>query len=217
MADRLKAGVLASKTGSNLLNLIHLSTEGKLLADIVAVASNKTDCGAIRIAIEHGIPVGRFPIRSYESVEQRDNAMAKFLQDHGVELVVLAGYDRVLSVNFVRQFEGRIINLHPSLLPAFAGTMHAIEQAFDEGVKVSGVTVHFVTEDVDRGPIILQKAVPVLEDDTVESFTERIHKTEYELLPMAINLIAQQRVFICDKKVRILGGDKNGITESSSI
>ena len=130
--------------------------------------------------------------REYADAAARDEAMKEWLRKLGVELVVLAGWDRVLTEGFVKGFPDRILNVHPSLLPAFAGGMDAVEQALRHGVKVSGCTVHIVSAEVDAGRILLQAAVPVLEDDTVETLHARIQTEEHRILPEAIRLVVQR-------------------------
>jgi phosphoribosylglycinamide formyltransferase-1 len=179
-------GVLASGRGTNLANLLRRGYR------VVAVATNRPSCGAAAIAREQGLPLGEFSQRAYGSREERDAAMLDWLQARGVELVVNAGWDRILSPIFVAAYRGRILNVHPSLLPAFAGGMDAVERALAHGVKITGCTVHLVTEEVDQGPILLQAAVPVLEGDTVESLRQRIQAEEWRILPEAIELIAKK-------------------------
>ena len=178
-------GILASGRGSNLRNLVERGYH------VVAVATNRPSCGAAAFAHERGLPLGEFSQRRFASSDERDAAMLGWLRDHDVELVVNAGYDRILSRAFVASFGDRIINVHPSLLPAFAGGMDAVERALAHGVKVTGCTVHVVTDDVDAGPILLQAAVPVLPGDTVERLHARIQVEEHRILPEAIELIAQ--------------------------
>jgi len=156
---------------------------------VVAVATNRPACPGAAFARERGIPLGELQQKSFGSVEERDAAMLGFLMDHGVELVVDAGYDRIHSREFVNAFRGRIINIHPSLLPDFAGGMDAIEQALKAGVKMTGATVHIVTDDLDAGPILIKESVPVLGDDTVESLRRRVHEAEYRILPEAIHVM----------------------------
>jgi phosphoribosylglycinamide formyltransferase-1 len=135
------------------------------------------------------IPLGELPQSRFASVEQRDDAMRDFFQRHQVELIVDAGYDRIHSRSFLDAFEGRIINVHPSLLPAFAGGMDAIEQALESGLKFTGATVHIVTSDLDAGPILVQDSVPILAGDTVETLRRRVHEVEYRILPEGIRLM----------------------------
>ncbi|HEX4215640.1 MAG TPA: phosphoribosylglycinamide formyltransferase [Candidatus Dormibacteraeota bacterium] len=181
----MRLGVLASGRGTNLRNLVDRGYE------VAAVATNRPSSGAAAIARERGLELGEFPQSRYPSRVERDQAMRDWLLGRAVELVVLAGYDRVVDPSLVRAFPGRMLNIHPSLLPAFAGGMDAVEQALAYGVKVTGCTVHLVTEEVDAGPILVQAAVPVLEGDTAESLHERIQDQEYRILPEAIDHIAQ--------------------------
>ena len=156
---------------------------------MVAVATNRPSCQGAAFSRERGIPLGELSQKRFESVEERDAAMLGFFMDHGVELVVDAGYDRIHSRSFVDAFRGRILNIHPSLLPDFAGGMDAIEQALKAGVKMTGATVHIVTDDLDAGPILIKESVPVLSDDTAESLRRRVHEAEYRILPEAIHVM----------------------------
>jgi phosphoribosylglycinamide formyltransferase 1 len=181
-------GVLVSGRGSNLAAILRSCERGELPAEVVLVASNKPGCAALEVARQAGVPAVRaFPVADYRDLAARDGAMAAALQEAGVELVVTAGYDRVLDEGFVAAFEGRILNVHPSLLPAFKGTMKAIENAWSAGVRETGVTVHLIEPNtVDGGRIIAQETVPVLAGDTLETVEERIHAVEHRLLPQAI-------------------------------
>lgn len=179
----MRLGVLVSGRGTNLRNLAGLGF------DIAAVATNRPSCAAAAFAREHGLPLGEFSQRGYGSLEERDAAMSAWCESRQVEVMVNAGYDRILSQAFTRPFAGRIINVHPSLLPAFGGGMDAVEQALRHGVKITGCTVHLVTEVVDAGPILLQAAVPVLEGDSVESLRARIQAEEHRILPEAIRIL----------------------------
>ena len=191
----LGVGVLASGAGTNLRRLIECDRAGELSgARVVAVATNRPKCGAAAIAREAGVPLGEFSQKLYASLEDRDATMAAWLGDRGVGLVVNAGYDRILSDPFLRAFDGRIVNLHPSLLPAFGGGMDAVEQALAHGVKVTGCTVHLVEGEVDGGPILLQAAVPVLDTDDPETLHARIRVEEHRLLPETVRLFAEGRV-----------------------
>lgn len=181
----VRLGVLASGRGSNLRNLVERGYR------VVAVATNRPSCGAAGFARERGLPLGAFPQRRFGSRDERDAAMLEWLRGRGVELVVNAGYDRILSRGFVSAYAGRIVNVHPSLLPEFAGGMDAVERALAAGVDVTGCTVHVVTDEVDAGPILLQARVPVLAGDTVDRLHARIQAEEHRILPEAIELIAQ--------------------------
>ena len=153
------------------------------------VVTNRPSCGGATFAREQGIPLGEFPQSRFGSVEERDAAMRDFLRAHDVELVVDAGYDRIHSPNFLAAFEGRIINVHPSLLPMFGGGMDAVDQALESGLKFTGATVHVVTSDVDGGPILVQDSVPILPGDTVETLRRRVHEVEYRILPEGIRMM----------------------------
>ncbi len=179
----MKLGVVVSGKGSNLRNLVERGFE------VVAVATNRPSCGGAEFARERNIPVGELSLKQFASEEERDAAMRDFFQTNGVELVVDAGYDRIHTRPFLEAFQGRIVNVHPSLLPEFAGGMDAVEQALRSGVAKTGATVHLVTEDLDAGPIVAQESVPVLKDDTVETLRRRIHEAEYRILPTAIRLL----------------------------
>ncbi len=179
----MRLGVCVSGQGTNLRNLVARGL------DIVAVATNRPSCGGAAFARERGIPLAELSQRSFASLEARDAAMRDFFVDHGVELVVDAGYDRVHTGPFLDAFAGRIVNVHPSLLPMFAGGMDAIEQALESGLKFTGATVHVVTADVDCGPILVQDSVPILEGDTVETLRQRVHEVEYRILPEGIRMM----------------------------
>jgi len=181
----LRIGVLASGKGSNLRNLVERGFA------VVAVATNKPSSGAAALARERGIPLGEFSQKRFASSTERDQAMRDWLLEARVQLVVNAGYDRILSAPFIDAFRDRMLNVHPSLLPAFGGGMDAVAQALARGVKVTGCTVHLVTEEVDAGPILLQSAVPVLPEDTVETLHARIQVEEHRLLPEAVLLMEQ--------------------------
>jgi phosphoribosylglycinamide formyltransferase-1 len=176
-------GVCVSGQGSNLRNLVGRG------ANVVAVATNRPSCGGAVFARQLGIPLGELSQKSFASAEDRDAAMRDFFTGHGVELVVDAGYDRVHSQGFVEAFAGRIINIHPSLLPEFAGGMDSVERALQSGATKTGATVHVVTRDLDAGPVLIQEAVPILEGDNVETLRQRVHEAEHRILPQAIDLM----------------------------
>jgi phosphoribosylglycinamide formyltransferase 1 len=182
----MRLGVVVSGRGSNLRNLV----DGGF--DVVAVATNRPTCGGAAFARDRGIPLGELSQKSFGSAKARDAAMRDFFRAHGVELVVDAGYDRIHTEPFVEAFTGRIVNVHPSLLPDFAGGMDAVEQALHAGVKMTGATVHVVTNDLDAGPILIREEVPVLEGDTAETLRRRIHEAEYRILPQAIRVMEAQ-------------------------
>ncbi|MBI2864377.1 MAG: phosphoribosylglycinamide formyltransferase [Chloroflexi bacterium] len=197
---KLRIGVLASGRGTNLQAIIDAVETGEVEAEIAVVVSNRPRALALQRAMCHNIPSVVIRQPDYPGRVEHQVAIAGLLREKGVGLVVLAGFDRILVPEFVRQFPFRVINIHPSLLPAFAGGLHAQAEALSYGVKVTGCTVHFSTEEVDAGPIILQAAVPVLDDDTVESLSARILEQEHKLLPLAIQLIAEGAVEVAGRR-----------------
>jgi phosphoribosylglycinamide formyltransferase-1 len=189
-------GILVSGRGSNLQAIIDAIERGDLEAEIALVISNRAGVQAVANAHRHGVPWRVIEREEYATRHEHHLAIGRALQEAGTELVVMAGFDRVLHTDVVQAFADRMINIHPSLLPAFAGGLHAQTDALEYGVKIAGCTAHFVTDDVDAGPIILQAAVPVREDDTAESLAARILEQEHLILPQAIRLIAQGKVRI---------------------
>ena len=199
MSALFRVGVLASGTGTNLqaiLDELHNET-----VEVVAVGSDRPGAGALERAAAAGVATKTFPIDGYPDREARDLAIAEWLRGRHVDLVVLAGYMQLLSPEFVRRFADRIVNVHPALLPSFPG-LDAIGQALEHGVKVTGVTVHFVDEGVDTGPIVAQQPVPVPADGDREALEAAIHAVEHALLPEAIRLIAAGRVSVDESQPR---------------
>lgn len=188
---KLRVGVLVSGQGSNLRALIEAARDPLYPARVVAVCANR-ECPALEIAKKNRVSGQVFRLAEHEDRMRRDLAMATMLKFHGVELVVCAGYDAILEGDFIREFPGRIINIHPSLLPAFGGTMNAVAMALDAGVSETGCTIHVVTNDVDQGPVLAQRRVEVRPDDTVESLRARIQAEEHVLLPDVVKRIAGQ-------------------------
>jgi len=193
MSAKRKVGVLVSGRGSNLKSLIEACADVNYPAEIVIVISNVASAGGLTHASNAHIPTKVIPHKSYASRETFDEAIDAALRDAGVELVCEAGFMRIHSEAFVRKWQGRIINIHPSLLPAFKGT-HVHEQALTAGVKMSGCTVHFVAAEVDSGPIIAQSAVPVLDGDTPDTLAARVLEEEHKLYPLALKLVIEGRV-----------------------
>jgi phosphoribosylglycinamide formyltransferase-1 len=187
----LRVAVLASGTGTNLQAI--LDTVHGREATVVGVASDKPGARALERARSAGVETGTFPLADHADREARDTAIGDWLEGLGVELVVLAGYMQLLTPGFVRRFENRIVNVHPALLPAFPG-LDAIGQALEHGVRVTGVTVHFVDEEVDSGPILLQRPIAIPDSRDRAALEEEIHAVEHELLPEAVRLIAAGRV-----------------------
>lgn len=202
---KLKLGVLVSGSGTNLQAIIDACESGKILAEVKVVVSNKPNVFALERAKRHKIPNYVVDHKLYEKREDFEREVIKILKQYEVELVCLAGFMRVLTPFFLKAFPQRVINIHPAILPSFAG-INAQKQAIDYGVKFSGCTVHFVDEGVDTGPIILQSVVPVYDDDTEESLRERILKEEHRIYPMAIKLIAEGRISIEGRRVKTSAG-----------
>jgi phosphoribosylglycinamide formyltransferase 1 len=185
--------VLVSGEGSNLQALIDRLHGGDI--EIVGVASTKPEARGLERARAVGVETAVFPKADYQDRAARDAALADWIDARGAKLVVLAGWMEILTPGFIGRFPNRIVNVHPALLPAFAG-IHAIEQALDYGVKVAGVTVHFVDEGVDSGPIILQRPFELPYPRDIAVVEQKIHEIEHELLPRAVSLIAQGKVRI---------------------
>lgn len=190
----LNVAVLASGTGTNLQSLLD-QAHGRDGVRIVAVASDRPDAPALLRARDAGVVVGVYPAADFPDRGARDAAMADWLLEQDAELVVLAGYMQLLGAEFLHTFEGRVINVHPALLPAFPG-LRAVDQAIAYGVKVFGVTVHFVEEGVDSGPVILQRAIEIPDASSADEVLARLHPIEHELLPEAVRLIATGAVRI---------------------
>ena len=190
----MKVAVLASGEGTNLQALLD-SVDGEDAFEIVAVGSDKPHARARERARAAGVAAASFPPELHADREARDRAIADWLEEHGVELVVLAGYMQLLSTSFLSRFPDRVINVHPALLPAFPG-LNAVDQALRYGVKVFGVTVHFVDDGVDTGAVILQRAVELPNARSSAEVLDRLHPIEHELLPQAVALIARGAVKI---------------------
>ncbi|MDK2891877.1 phosphoribosylglycinamide formyltransferase [Methanohalophilus sp.] len=192
----LNIAVLASGRGSNLQSIINSIENGYIKdAAIRVVVSDKREAYALERARNHGIDAVFVDPLSFSDKDQYEGRILEVLDGYDVELLLLAGYMRLLGSNIVRHFKNRIINIHPALLPSFKG-LHAQKQALEYGVKVAGCTVHFVDEEMDSGPIILQKCVPVFDDDTEDSLAERILKEEHQIFPEAVKLFAEGRLNI---------------------
>ena len=199
----LAVGVLASGRGSNLQALLDAAARPGYPARVVIVIADRERAPALARADAAGVPAVFLDPKGYEDRAAYDAALSERLERAGVELVCLAGFMRILGPAFVRAWRGRVMNIHPALLPAFPG-LHAQRQALEYGVKVAGATVHFVDEGVDSGPIILQAAVPVEPDDTEETLSARILAEEHRLYPEAVRLYAEGRLQVEGRRVRVL-------------
>ena len=195
--------VLASGRGSNLQAIIDSTGNGYLKAKITVVISDIGDAYALERARRHGIEAVFIDPKKSPSRELYEKEVLGVLKKHDVELVLLAGYMRVVGNTLLKAYKTRMLNIHPALLPAFPG-LHAQKQAFDHGVKVAGCTVHFVDDTLDNGPIILQRCVEVAEDDTAETLADRILEQEHKIYPEAVKLFVENRLQIEGRKVKIL-------------
>ncbi len=197
-----KIGVVVSGRGSNLRSIIDHIAEGKLNVEIAVVVSDHKEAFALERAAKAGIPTAVVERKGCKDKAEFEDKIDAALREAGAEVVVLAGFMRILTGHFISRWEHKIINIHPALLPSFKG-LDAQGQAVDYGVKVAGCTVHFVDEGTDTGPIILQKVVPVLDDDTEETLAARILKEEHKALPEAIQLWADGKLTIKGRKVYV--------------
>lgn len=200
--QKLKIGVLASGSGSNLQAIIDATAAGTLPAEVVMVLSDKPDAYALARADAAGIMTAVVEPKEYASREAYDAKLVKLLKLAGADTVALAGYLRIVTPVLLEAFPQRVLNIHPALLPAFPG-LHAQRQAFEYGVKVAGCTVHFVDSGLDSGPIILQAPVPVLEDDDADSLAARILAQEHIIFPLALRLLAEGKLRIEGRRVYI--------------
>jgi phosphoribosylglycinamide formyltransferase-1 len=198
---RIKVGVLVSGRGSNLQAIIDNIGKGSLSAEISVVISDQHDAYALERARKHSIPGIHVSARGYKGKrDEYDALLVKELQKHGVELVVLAGFMRIITPTLLRAFPNRVLNIHPALLPSFPG-LHVQKAALEHGVKFSGCTVHFVDEDMDTGPIIIQAVVPILDNDTEDTLSGRILQQEHTIYSRAIQLYAEGRLRIEGRRV----------------
>ena len=208
MSGGFRVAVLVSGEGTNLQAILD-TAHGREGIQVVAVAASRREARGLERARRAGIDARAFALDDYDDRPARDRALGDWLEERAVDLLVLAGFMEILGADFIRRFEGRIVNVHPSLLPAFPG-VRAIEQALEHGVQVMGVTVHFVDEGVDSGPIVLQEAFELPYSRAIEEIEERLHAIEHRLLPRAVRLIAAGAVSIDPanpRLVRVEDGD----------
>jgi len=192
-----RVGILISGRGSNMMAILNAIEEGTLNAEIGVVISNRQSAGGLALANEAKIPTEVVSHRAYKDRDSFEDALADALLRHDIEVVVLAGFMRLLGSRFLARFKNRVINIHPSLLPAFPG-LHAHEQALAYGTKISGCTVHLVDEGTDSGPILDQAVVPILPGDDVDSLSARILQQEHKLLPRALGWLLEGRVEVLE-------------------
>lgn len=209
----LRVGVLVSGSGTNLQSILDACERGEIGACVPVVISNVADAYALKRARGKGIPTETVLYADYADRESFDLELVRILREHRIELVVLAGFMRILTPAFLKAFPGRIMNIHPSLLPSFPG-LNVRQAAIDHGVRFSGCTVHFVDDNLDSGPIVIQAVVPVYPDDTEEELRKRILVQEHRIYPQAIGWFAQGRIIIDGRKVHIRDSGKE---ESSCL
>jgi phosphoribosylglycinamide formyltransferase-1 len=201
--SRLRLGVLISGGGTNLQAIIDASDLGELDAEVVVVISSRSEAYGLERARNAGIPALHVDGSRCATIKEYNHAILEALEGYQVDVVVMAGYMRLLGAEVLDAFPNRVVNIHPALLPSFPGA-HGISDAFTYGVKVTGVTVHFASSNFDDGPIIAQEVVRIEEDDTVESVEAKIHSAEHRIYPAALQLLAEDRIRIDGRRVRIL-------------
>jgi phosphoribosylglycinamide formyltransferase-1 len=204
--------ILISGRGSNMEALIAARDAGSLPVNIAAVISNRPDAQGLETAARAGIVTHYIDHKAFAGREAFDAALAECIDGFSPDLVVLAGFMRILSEGFVRHYEGRLMNIHPSLLPSFPG-LHTHQRALDEGVRIHGCTVHFVTPTLDHGPVIIQAAVPVLDSDNEASLAARVLRQEHRVYPQAVRWFAEGKLALDNGRVRLAAG----LAESSAL
>ncbi|MGO8143763.1 phosphoribosylglycinamide formyltransferase [Rhizobium leguminosarum] len=192
-SPRKRAVVFISGSGSNMMALVAAAKAADYPVEIVGVISDKADAGGLAKAAAEGIATFAFPRKDYASKDAHEAAIFSALDELKPDILCLAGYMRLLTATFIQRYEGRMLNIHPSLLPLFPG-LHTHQRAIDAGMRIAGCTVHFVTEGMDEGPVIGQAAVPVLSGDTAESLAARVLTIEHQIYPQALRLFAEGRV-----------------------
>jgi len=210
MAKKKRLAILISGRGSNMMALVAAARLPNYPAEVAAIVSNRPDAAGLAWARAEGLPATLIDHKVYATREAFEAALDQVLVKADIELIALAGFMRIQSASFVRKWQARQLNIHPSLLPAFKG-LHAPAQALSAGVKIAGCTVHFVTEDLDSGPIIAQAAVPVCEGDSAESLAARIRVAEHRLYPDALALVAAGRTRLADGRVVVLAAGACGV------
>ncbi len=215
-SGRKRVVVFISGGGSNMVSLADACAAEDFPAEIVAVISDKPDAGGLAKAAARGIMTRVFERRAYGSKIEHERAILETLEVIKPDIICLAGYMRLISGDFISRYEGRIINIHPSLLPLFAG-LHTHQRAIDAGMKIAGCSVHFVTEGMDEGPIVAQAAVPVLADDTAETLAARVLTIEHKLYPLALKALAEDKVRMEGGKAISAPGADAGLADQRII
>ncbi|MBI4972949.1 MAG: phosphoribosylglycinamide formyltransferase [Candidatus Omnitrophica bacterium] len=199
----MNIAVFASVRGTNFSAIARAIKKGKLEANLALLVCDQPNAPVISKAKRAGVKVALVKREDFASIEDFENKIIQHLEENKIDLIVLAGFMRILGPQLVSRYQNKILNIHPALLPAFKGA-HAIKDAFDYGAKITGVTVHFVDEKMDHGPIILQQAVKIREVDTLESLEKKIHQVEHKIYPQAIRLVAEGKIRIEARKVKII-------------
>ena len=195
--------ILISGRGSNMEAIVRAAQNEQWPARIAAVISNSPDAAGLQFAAQHGIATAVVASKAYPDRAAFDAALQETIDAFAPDLVVLAGFMRILGAAFVAHYENRMLNIHPSLLPSFVG-LHTHEQALQAGVKLAGASVHFVTAELDHGPIVAQAAVPVLADDTAATLGARVLQQEHQIYPRAVRWFVEDKLVVCDGKVQVL-------------
>ena len=199
----MNIAIFCSGNGTNLQAIVNSQKKGHIKAEIKLVVSDAPSCYALTRAKDAGIKTLVVERKNFKTKKDFEEEILKALKKENIDLIVLAGYMRMLSEDFIASYENKILNVHPALLPSFKGTQ-GIKDAFEYGVKLTGTTVHFVTKDMDSGPVILQSSVKVTEDDTEETLREAVHEEEHKIYPRAIQLFVDEKLKIEGRRVRIL-------------
>lgn len=207
--------ILISGRGTNMQAIVQAARKGNWPVRIAAVISNRPDAAGLAYAEQHRIPAVTVPSRNYPDRDAFDRALQHEIDRFSPDFVVLAGFMRILTAAFVAHYAGRMLNIHPSLLPSFPG-LHTHRQALEAGVKLHGATVHFVTAELDHGPIVAQEAVPVLPDDTEETLSARVLEVEHRLYPAAVLAAIESRLSISNGCVRVTPESQNQLTLKES-
>jgi phosphoribosylglycinamide formyltransferase 1 len=195
--------ILISGRGSNMEAIVRAAQQEQWPAKVVAVVSNRADAGGLQFAAHNGIATAVVANKDYPNREAFDFALQQIIDSYAPDLVVLAGFMRILGASFTANYANRILNIHPSLLPAFVG-LHTHQQALDAGVKIHGASVHFVTSLLDHGPIVAQATVPVLENDTADTLAQRVLAQEHQIYPRAVRWFVEGKLAIVDGRVKVL-------------
>jgi len=193
VSNNKRVVILISGSGTNMLNIAEQCAQERVAGEVVAVISNKADAGGLTKAAELGLETAVLAHNDFDSREAYDQALAQLVERFQPDVVVLAGFMRILTAEFAQQFQGRILNVHPSLLPKYKG-LHTHQRALENGDSEHGVSIHFVTEELDGGPVVLQAKIPIFDGDTIDDLQERVHEQEYRIYPLVVNWLCTERL-----------------------